>query len=94
MTRILLNLIILTTLMIQMSVANAALMRNALQSCAFGAGAMAATTYLGFVPDFNTGILLIPFSEVILANAMLGCGIGVAGSTAATIVGWFYDIIF
>jgi len=87
-------MIILTALMFPVSTAKAGFMRNVFQSCAFGAGAMAATTYLGFAPDVSTSLLLISFNEVILANAALGCSIGVAGSAAATVVGWFYDVIF
>ena len=74
--------------------AQAALVRNVLQSCAFGAGVMASATYVGLAPEINTGVLAIPAGEVIITNAIFGCGIGAVGATAATVVGWFYDAIF
>lgn len=73
---------------------DAALMRNVFQSCAFGAGVMAATTYIGLAPELNTGVLAVPVSEIIFANALIGCGIGAAGATAATLTGWLYDSLF
>jgi hypothetical protein len=72
----------------------AALMRNVVQSCAFGAGVMAATTYMGLSPALNAVVFAVPATDVIIANAIIGCGIGAAGATAATLTGWFYDAIF
>ena len=72
----------------------APLMRNVLQSCAFGAGVFAATTYYGLTPALATGALAMPVTEAVAANAIIGCGVGVAGATASSVVGWFYDLIF
>ncbi len=72
----------------------APLMRNVMQSCAFGAGVFAATTYYGLTPALATGSLALPVTEVVAANAIIGCGVGVAGATASSVVGWFYDLIF
>jgi hypothetical protein len=94
MKKALTYLILILTLIAPVRFTNAALVRNVLQSCAFGAGVMAATTYIGLAPGLNTGVLAVPASEVIVANAMLGCGIGAAGATAATLAGWIYDFIF
>lgn len=93
MKRSLLYATLVFTLAAPVQFTDAALMRNAFQSCAFGAGAMAGTTYMGLTPALGTGLAL-PVSEVIAANALIGCGIGVAGATAATLTGWLYDILF
>ncbi len=70
------------------------LMRNAIQSCGFGAAALAATTYYGLTPALATGTLTLPVTEAIAANAIIGCGIGAVGATSATVLGWIYDVIF
>jgi hypothetical protein len=72
----------------------APLMRNVLTSCAFGAGVFAATTYYGLTPALATGTLALPVTEVVAANAIIGCGIGVAGAATSSVVGWVYDLIF
>jgi len=77
-----------------MRFADAALMRNVVQSCAFGAGVLATTTYTGLTPALTTGALALPASEAIAASAMVGCGVGAVGATAATVVTWIYDLIF
>lgn len=74
--------------------AQAALMRNIFESCAFGAGALASATYLGLTPALSSGVLTLPATEVIAANAMIGCGVGAVGATAATLTGWIYDSLF
>lgn len=92
--RVVLNLSLLMILIAPVNSANAAFMRNIFQACAFGAGIMATTTYVTLVPELSTGVLALPVSEVILTNAILGCSIGVVGTTAAAMAGWFYDSIF
>lgn len=92
--RAVLNSILILTLIAPVGSTQAALMRNVFQSCAFGAGVLATTTYVSLMPEISTGVLALPASEVILTNAILGCGIGAIGATAATMAGWFYDIIF
>ncbi len=72
----------------------APLMRDVLQSCAFGAGVFAATTYYGLTPALATGSLTLPVTEIVAANALIGCGVGAVGATASNLVGWFYDRIF
>ena len=95
MKRTLIALTLLFALAAPPSSAEAApLMRNAIQSCAFGAGVLAATTYLRLTPALATGVLTVPIANVIAANAIIGCGIGVAGASAATVTGWVYDLIF
>jgi hypothetical protein len=94
MKKALTHLILVLTLVVPARFADAALMRNIFQSCAFGAGVMAATTYIGLAPELNTGMLAVPATEVIITNALIGCGIGAAGATAATLTGWIYDAIF
>jgi hypothetical protein len=74
--------------------AAAPLMRTAVQSCAFGAGTFAAATYLGLVPALSTGTLTLPVTGAIAANALIGCGVGVAGAVSSTVIGWVYDTIF
>ncbi|KOR30180.1 hypothetical protein TI04_06870 [Achromatium sp. WMS2] len=94
MKKLLTKLCLILVLIAPLNIANAALMRNVVQSCAFGAGIMATVTYMGLAPEINTGVLAIPASEIILTNAAAGCVIGAVGATAATVVGWFYDAIF
>ncbi len=95
MKRILIALAMLFALALPPASADAApLMRNAFQSCAFGAGTLAATTYIGLTPLLSAPGLAVPVANVIAANAIIGCGMGVAGATAATVVGWIYDVIF
>jgi hypothetical protein len=86
----------LVTALVRPAAADAAtpLMRNAIQSCGFGAAAFAATTYYGLTPALATGTLALPVTEAIAANAIIGCGIGVVGATSATVLGWIYDVIF
>ena len=72
----------------------APLMRNVLTSCAFGAGVFAATTYYGLTPALATGALALPVTEAVAANAIIGCGIGVAGAATSPVIGWVYDLIF
>ena len=86
--------VLVLLLLAPVSFADAALMRNVVQSCAFGAGVMAAATYIGLASEINTGVLAVPASEVILTNAAFGCGVGAVGATAATLVGWIYNAIF
>ena len=43
----------------------APLMRNVLQSCAFGAGVFAATTYYGLTPALATGAFTLPVTEAV-----------------------------
>lgn len=89
------TLAIVLALLMSARFAEAGLLKNVLQSCAFGAGVMATVTYVGLVSRVDaSGILIIPASEAIVVNAVLGCGVGAAGATAATVVGWFYDAIF
>ena len=74
--------------------AGTSLMRNVIQSCGFGAAALAATTYVGLTPALATGTLTLPVTEAIAANALIGCGIGAVGATSASVLGWVYDVIF
>ncbi len=55
---------------------------------------LATTTYTGLTPALSTGVLAVPAGEAIAANAIIGCGVGAAGATAATLATWIYDLIF
>jgi len=95
MKRVLIALALVFALAAPAKAAEAApLMRNVITSCAFGAGMLAATTYAGLTPALATGAMALPVTEVIAANALIGCGIGAAGAVSATVVGWVYDVIF
>ena len=95
MKRILLALVLVFAMaMPPAQAAEAPLMRNVLSSCAFGAGVFAATTYYGLTPALATGSLALPVTGVVTANAIIGCGIGVAGAATSSVVGWLYDLIF
>jgi hypothetical protein len=84
----------LSLLLMPLRFAEAGLIRNAFHSCAFGAGAMAAATYLGLAPELSTGVLAIPVADIMVSNAVVGCVVGAAGATAMTVTGWFFDAIF
>ena len=95
MKRVLIALALVLALALPAKPADAApLMRNVITSCAFGAGMLAATTYAGLTPALSTGTLILPVTEVIAANALIGCTIGAAGAVSATVIGWVYDAIF
>ena len=95
MKRLLIALALVFALAMPAKAAEAApLMRNVITSCAFGAGMLAATTYAGLTPALSTGALIVPVTEAIAANALIGCTIGAAGAVTATVVGWVYDVIF
>ena len=95
MKRVLIALTLVIALTCPAKQADAApLMRNVITSCAFGAGMLAATTHYGLTPALATSALPLPVTEVLAANALIGCGIGVAGAVSATVVGWVYDAIF
>ncbi len=96
MKRLLLALaLVLAVVTVQPAKSEAApLMRNAIQACGFGAAAFAATTYYGLTPALSTGTLVLPVTEAVAANALIGCGVGVVGATSATLLGWVYDVIF
>jgi hypothetical protein len=67
------------------------LVRAAVIACAFGAGTLGTATYARLVPALVTGVLVPPLAEVIVINALIGCGIGVAGVVSATLMGRAYD---
>jgi hypothetical protein len=67
------------------------LIGNAAIACALGAGTLAASTYVGWVPALASGVLLAPLSGVVAANALIGCGIGFVGVISATLVGRVVD---
>lgn len=95
MKKILPQLAMAFILLVPARFADAGLLRNALQSCAVGAAVMATVTYIGLTSSrIDAGILAIPASDVIVANAAFGCGVGAVGAVAGTVAGWLYDIIF
>ncbi|MEI8396097.1 MAG: hypothetical protein WCF85_15270 [Rhodospirillaceae bacterium] len=67
------------------------LIGNATVACAIGAGAMGLATYTGWVPALVSGIVLVPFSEIIAVNALIGCGIGFVGTVSTTLIGRAID---
>jgi hypothetical protein len=67
------------------------LIGNAAIACAVGAGAVGAATYVGWVPALASGVLLVPFSEVVAVNALIGCGVGFVGVVSATLIGRAID---
>ncbi|CAK0766613.1 PTS fructose transporter subunit IIC [Azospirillaceae bacterium] len=74
--------------------AHAGLIRDAGQSCAFGAGVFGVTSFIGVTPTLITSVLTVPTTSVILGNAMVGCVIGAAGATAAKVFTWMYDLVW
>ena len=77
--------------------AEAGVVRDAGRSCVFGAALLATTTYLGLTPALlMTRPMQLPFAvqSVVASNALVGCGVSAAASTAASVFTWFYDAIF
>lgn len=67
------------------------LIGNATTACALGAGTLGAATYVGWAPALVSGVLLVPFSEIVVINALIGCGIGAVGVVSATLIGRIID---
>jgi hypothetical protein len=96
MKRILLALILVSSVTLPMN-AHAGLIRDAGRSCVFGAALIATTTYLGLTPGLlSTGPVTLPFrlQSVTASNAVVGCGVTAAASTAASVFTWLYDSLF
>ncbi|CAK0764834.1 conserved membrane hypothetical protein [Gammaproteobacteria bacterium] len=96
MKRLLLIFILASSVTLPMT-ADAGLIRDAGRSCVFGAALLATTTYLGLTPGvLSTGPITIPFSfqSVTASNAVVGCGVTAAASTAASVFTWLYDSLF
>jgi hypothetical protein len=92
MKRFLLALAMLSPLVLPIRNAEAdTLIGNAAIACALGAGTLGAATYVGWVPALASGVLLVPLSEVVAVNALIGCGIGFVGVVSATLIGRVID---
>lgn len=96
MKRLILAMILISSATVSMN-AEAGLIREAGRSCVFGAALLATTTYLGLTPSLlTTGPIKIPitFESVTASNAVVGCGVTAAASTAASVFTWLYDSLF
>jgi hypothetical protein len=96
MKRLLLSLVLISSIALPMS-ANAGVIRDAGRSCVFGAALLATTTYLGLTPSLlSTGPFTLPAAlrSATASNAVVGCGVTAAASTAASVFTWLYDSIF
>ncbi|CAK0772978.1 conserved membrane hypothetical protein [Gammaproteobacteria bacterium] len=96
MKRSLLALVLVSSVTLPMT-ADAGLIRDAGRSCVFGAALLATTTYLGLTPALlATGPLSLPVAiqSTTASNAVVGCGVTAAASTAASVFTWIYDSIF
>ena len=67
------------------------LIGNAAIACVLGAGTVGAATYVGWVPALVSGVVLVPFSEIVAVNALIGCGVGFVGVVSATLIGRAID---
>jgi len=67
------------------------LIGNAAIACAIGAGTLGVATYVGWVPALASGVLIVPLSEVVAVNALIGCGVGFVGAISATLIGRVID---
>ncbi len=97
MKRLLLSLILITSLFLPAMNADAGVVRDAGRSCVFGAALLATTTYLGMTPTLlATGALALPVAvqSVTASNAIIGCGVTAAASVAASLFTSLYDAIF
>ncbi len=97
MKRLLLALVLLASVALPMTAEATGVVRDAGRSCVFGAAVLATTTYLGLTPALlATGSLTLPFAvqSVTASNAIVGCGVAAAASTAASLFTAIYDAIF
>ena len=67
------------------------LIGNAAVACALGAGTVGAATYGGWIPALASSALVVPFSEIIVVNALIGCGVAFVGVISATLIGRAID---
>ena len=62
------------------------LIGNATEACVLGAVAFGTATYVGWLPALASGVLTVQISQVVAANALIGCGVGFAGVVAASLI--------
>jgi len=98
MKRVLLSLILVSSVTLTLPMnADAGVIRDAGRSCVFGAALLATTTYLGLTPSLlSTGPFTLPvvLRSTTASNAVVGCGVTAAASTAASVFTWLYDSVF
>jgi hypothetical protein len=98
MKRLLLAVVLISSFTLPLT-AEAGLIRDAGRSCVFGAALLATTTYFGLTPTLlargpASALRIASFSSPIASNAVVGCGVTAAASTAASVFTWLYDSLF
>ena len=63
---------------------------NATEACILGAVAFGTATYVGWLPALASGILAMQVSQVVVANALFGCGVGFVGVIGADLIDQFF----
>ncbi|MBI1207170.1 MAG: hypothetical protein GC191_07765 [Azospirillum sp.] len=76
------------------NLAQASLARDAGISCAYSGALLAAATYFGLLAPLGGAVVTWPAGSIIAQNALVGCAIGTAGTTAAHAFSWIYDTLF
>ena len=62
------------------------LIGNATEACVLGAVAFGTATYVGWLPALTSGVLTVQISQIVAANALIGCGVGFAGVITASLI--------
>ncbi len=66
-------------------------LRNAGQSCFFGAAVLGGSAALVLYPAAASGSTTLPVTALVIGNTIFGCGLGILGSVAAYGFGALYD---
>ena len=86
MKRLLLTLAMLFVFALPIRNAEAdTLIGNATEACILGGVAFGTATYVGWLPALASGVFTIQVSQVVVANSIIGCGIGFVGVIAASV---------
>jgi hypothetical protein len=66
-------------------------LRNAGQSCFFGAAVLGGSAALVLYPAVANGATTLPATALVISNTIFGCGLGLLGSVAAYGFAAIYD---
>ena len=87
MKRLLLTLAMLFVFALPIRNAEAdTLIGNATEACILGGVAFGTATYVGWLPALASGVLTVQISQVVAANALIGCGVGFVGVLTANLI--------
>ncbi len=67
------------------------LLRNAGESCFFGAAVLGGSAAMVLYPAAANGATALPVTAIVISNTIFGCGLGILGTVAAYSFGVLYD---